>query len=67
MKKIAVMVALAGAAAVASAQTPAVVSFSGGSAFDSYWGSASGDVVGYRFTADVDLTITHLGGLNADD
>lgn len=33
----------------------------GGSEFDSYYGSLAGDVIGFAFTADVDLTATALG------
>ena len=44
-----------------AAQTPAVVSRTGGSQFGSYYGGNPGDVVGFRFTADVDMTVTDLG------
>lgn len=49
-------------ASVASAQ-PVVTSFTGGSNFGSYYGSADGDVIGFRFTSDVAQTVTDLGVL----
>lgn len=44
----------------------AVTSFSGGTEYDSYYGSASGDVVGWQFTVDEQTWITDLGVWNAD-
>ena len=38
--------------------------FEGGSSFNIFYGGSTGDVVGYRFTADETGVITHLGILN---
>jgi hypothetical protein len=50
---------------------PVVSDFTGGGGpFDSFYGSSNapdGDVVGFSFTADVDLTVTDLGVTNAGD
>jgi hypothetical protein len=46
------------------AQTPIVTSFTGGGGpFGSFYGTLlpSGDTIGYRFTADANITITDLG------
>ena len=55
-----------GAAAVmtASASGQAITGFSGGSTFDSFYGSLAGDVVGYRFEVTVPISVTHLGVWN---
>src|SRR5690606_23058018 len=45
-------------------QSPAVVNVSGGSLYPTYYGDSRGDVVGFRFTADVDMVVTHLGLYN---
>ncbi|MBN2588203.1 MAG: DUF4082 domain-containing protein [Candidatus Fermentibacteraceae bacterium] len=44
----------------------AIIGFAGGSQYDSYYGSASGDVIGWRFTVNDDLYVTDLGVWNAD-
>jgi len=44
----------------------AVTGFTGGSEFDSYYGSVAGDVVGFRFTVTESLYVTDLGVWNAD-
>ena len=44
----------------------AVTGFVGGSEFDSYYGSAGGDVIGWRFTVGAPLEISDLGAWNAD-
>ena len=44
----------------------AVTGFSGGSQFDSYYGSTVGDVVGWRFTVTDSVHVTDLGVWNAD-
>lgn len=46
---------------------PIVSGYTGGSQFGSYYGSAAGDVVGFAFTADIDLTVTDFGILNDPD
>ena len=49
------------------AQTPGVTSFSGGSQFSSFYGSALGDVIGYRFTVSSSISVTDLGIWNNDN
>jgi hypothetical protein len=44
----------------------AVTGFSGGSQYDSYYGSAAGDVVGWRFTVAQEMEVTDLGVWNND-
>lgn len=44
----------------------AVTGFSGGTEYDSYYGSSNGDVVGWRFSVAVELEISDLGVWNAD-
>ena len=44
----------------------AVTGFSGGTEYDSYYGSSAGDVVGWRFTVAVGIEVTDLGVWNAD-
>ncbi len=51
-------------AQAASAQ--AIQSWTGGSEFTSYYGSAAGDVVGYRFMVNTDVAVESLGAWNAD-
>ena len=53
------LVILMAVAPVAMGQ--AITSFVGGTEYDSYYGSASGDVVGYRFTVSAPLEIAMLG------
>ena len=48
-------------ASVATAQDAALQDFSGGSAYDSYYGSTLGDVIGYTFVANADVYVTDLG------
>jgi hypothetical protein len=50
-------------AAVAAQANPAILSFTGGSTFDSYYGSnqATPDVVGFRFSVNQELTVNRLG------
>lgn len=52
---------LAGVASVATAQGPAITGFTGGSAFNIFYGSSTGDMIGLRFTADTAMTVTSLG------
>lgn len=40
---------------------PIISDITGGTEYDSYYGSTPGDVIGFAFTADVDLTATALG------
>jgi len=40
---------------------PIVTGFTGGSSFNIFYGASTGDVVGFRFTADAALTLTKLG------
>ena len=63
MKKALVALICAGTASVAMAQGAAVTDFTGGSPFGIYYGASTGDVVGFRFTADVDMLVTDLGVL----
>lgn len=44
----------------------AITGFSGGSEYDSYYGSLAGDVVGWRFSVTEPLTINSLGIWNGD-
>ena len=44
----------------------AIIDFSGGAEYDSYYGSAAGDVVGYRFTVSETIEVTDLGVWNMD-
>ena len=48
----------------AMGQSPFVAGFTGGSAFGIFYADSTGDVVGFRFTADSDVTVTDLGILN---
>ncbi len=45
----------------------AVTGFSGGAEYSSYWGSVTGDVIGYRFTVASPLQVSDLGVWNADN
>lgn len=63
MKKLLALFAGACLATTAVAD-PVVTGFTGGSPFDSYYGSAAGDVVGFRFTVD---TATGDPFLRVDD
>ena len=54
--------AAASSAALAQAPSPAVTGFTGGSQFGSFFGGlVAGDVVGFRFTSDLDQQVTALG------
>ena len=44
----------------------AILYFAGGTEHDSYYGSASGDVIGWQFTVDEQLEIYDLGVWNGD-
>jgi hypothetical protein len=44
----------------------AITGFSGGTEYDSYYGSASGDVIGWRFTVSQQIWVSDLGVWNAD-
>lgn len=44
----------------------AIISFTGGTEYDSYYGSAAGDVVGWRFTVAQQTWVLDLGVWNAD-
>ncbi|MHC4981316.1 MAG: hypothetical protein ACYTGT_20225, partial [Planctomycetota bacterium] len=57
-----VLAAVGGLAGVATAQ-PVVTSFTGGSIFGIFYGGSTGDVVGFRFTSDIDQLVTDLGVL----
>lgn len=43
---------------------PAIDSYTGGTRFGVFYGDSTGDVVGFSFTADVNLTVSALGILN---
>ncbi|MHC4129312.1 MAG: hypothetical protein ACYS1E_02985 [Planctomycetota bacterium] len=66
--RIVLSIAAVGCLAGIATGQPVVTNFSGGSAFDSYYGTPApcGDVVGFRFTSDVDQTVLELGCLNDD-
>lgn len=44
----------------------AITGFSGGTEYATYYGSATGDVIGWRFTVADDILITDLGVWNMD-
>jgi len=44
----------------------AITGFSGGTEYDSYYGSAAGDVIGWRFTVVQTMEVSDLGLWNAD-
>lgn len=52
--------------AVPAAFGQAIIDFSGGTEYNSYYGSAAGDVVGYRFTVAETIEVTDLGVWNMD-
>ena len=52
------------APAAALAQNPALVSFTGGTLFSSF--QSDGDTIGWSFTVDRPLTVTHLGYWDGD-
>lgn len=65
MKVVVAALILAAGASAASAQ--AINSFTGGTQFFGFYGGAiAGDVVGWRFTVNTPITVTHLGVWNAD-
>jgi uncharacterized protein (TIGR03382 family) len=66
MKNLALLLVVGACASVAVAQ-PAITGLSGGSSFDSYYGLVPGDVVGFRFTSDVDQYVTDLGVMCSTD
>jgi hypothetical protein len=69
MRTLALLFVVGATASAASAfdPTPAVQGFTGGSSFGSYYGSLAGDVVGFRFTSDIDQFVTALGVLDSID
>ncbi len=60
------ILSVCGLASAALAQGPAVVDYGAGGVFDIFYGGSTGDVIGYRFTADVDMFVTDLGVANDD-
>ena len=64
IQRLVSVVALALGLAGTSFAAPVLTSFTGGSVFPTYYGSSTGDVVGYSFTADIDLIVTDLGIVN---
>lgn len=60
MRKVA-LIGLFLCASVAVAQSPALSGFTGGTAYNSYYGSTAGDVVGWDFTVNQAIIATHLG------
>ena len=64
MRKLLIAALLLAVAPAAWGQ--AIIGFTGGSQFDSYYGSAAGDVVGYRFEVFDLLEVSDLGVWNAD-
>ena len=67
MRNLAILFVVGATASVASAYGPAVTGFTGGSSFGSYYGDPPGDVVGFRFTSDLDQFVTDLGCLDSID
>lgn len=65
MKKV-LLVAMIMLVGATGAWAQAVTGFTGGSQYDSYYGSAAGDVVGYRFSVANPLQVSDLGVWNAD-
>lgn len=49
-----------------AAMGQAITGFSGGTEYDTYYGSVAGDVVGYRFEVTAPLEVAMLGVWNAD-
>jgi hypothetical protein len=61
-KTVCLVLALGLSAALALADGPAVRDFSGGTEYESYYGSTVyGDVVGWDFTPQKAIVVTHLG------
>ena len=57
-----VFIALAAVPAMVMAQTPILAGFTPGTGpSGSFYGTAGGDVVGYQFTADMNMSLSHLG------
>lgn len=54
-------------AAAPGAMGQAIASFTGGGSYSSYYGSAAGDVVGYRFQVSAPLEVDQLGVWNDTD
>lgn len=54
------------AALASAAFGQAITGFTGGTQYDSYYGTAPGDVVGWRFTVSQSVAVTDLGIWNAD-
>ena len=70
MRNLAILFVVGATASVASAYGPAVTGFTGGSSFGAYYGDSvfpNGDVVGFRFTSDLDQFVTSLGVLDSID
>jgi hypothetical protein len=61
MQKIVCALAIAGVSSVATAQMAGIMDFSGGTAFDSYYGSLEGDVIGWTFEVNENIIVTDLG------
>ena len=59
--KFACALAVVTSATVASAQDAALLDFSGGARYDSYYGSLAGDVIGWTFDVNYDIFVTDLG------
>lgn len=53
-------------ACVPAAWGQAITDFTGGSEYDSYYGSVAGDVIGWRFSVSEEVQITDLGVWNVD-
>lgn len=53
-------------ACVPAAWGQAITGFTGGSEYDSYYGSVAGDVIGWRFTVSAPMVVTNLGVWNGD-
>ena len=65
LPKIALGLTLALVLAIPSSAAPVLTSFTGGGGpFVTFYGGSTGDVVGYSFTADINLTVTDLGILD---
>jgi hypothetical protein len=61
--RVALTIAAIGCLTGVATSQPVVTSFTGGSNFAIYYGGSTGDVVGFRFTSDVDQMVTDLGVL----
>ena len=64
MRSVILVIAVSACVSVSFGQ--AITGFSGGTQYDSYYGSAPGDVVGFRFTVSQSVQVTDLGIWNAD-